>query len=458
MRQRITKTAVENATAGMARLLIWDAGDRAVKGFGLKIETSGRKIFVYQYRMGGGRRASTKRFTIGEFSPALTVAKARAIAEGLELKVRSGVDPVEEARVKADQERARATMQIDRLEVVVGDYLKSIQHRKKRLRSYDRIKSYFEHYVSGTESKHGPWRGKVVSEITSRDVRDVLRTLVRKGRVASTRHVLAVLRPFFDYAISQELRTDNPTLGIRLKDFGHSLQPRERHLSPTELRAVWIAAGTADYPFGAFFQLLILTAQRRGEVAGIRRTELAPDTLTPWRIPAARAKNGQEHTVHLSLQALAVVRALPASKDDLVFTTTDKTPISGFSKAKAELDDRSGVGGQNDNEWRLHDLRRTFATIAAEVIKVPPHVIDKILSHKSGAIKGIAAVYQKAQFLAEREAALNAWGLYVETLAKISDTDGPSMAGTIAAEFYRTAMLGHHPQPQFRIVGGTAAS
>jgi integrase len=455
MRAKLTKTAIEGAKIGTSRTFIWDAGDGAVKGFGLKIESSGKKIFVYQYRMGGGRRAVTKRYTIGELSTALTVARAREIAEGLEVKVRSAIDPLGEARAKAEQERARAAIQNNRVEVVVADYLKAIKRRKKRLRSYDRMKTYFEHYVTGTDAKAGPWAGKVISEVTGRDVRDVLRTLARKGRVASTRHVLALLRPFFDYAISQELRRDNPALGIRLKDFGHTLQGRDRHLSPMELRAVWLAADEMEYPFGAFFKLLILTGQRRNEVAGMRWSELEPNTVTPWKIPSDRSKNGIEHTVALSAQALTVIAALPEMGKDLLFTTNGKNPISGFSKAKQYLDKDSGVGGEDgDAGWRLHDLRRTFATIAAEVIKVPPHVIDKVLSHKSGAIKGIVAVYQKAEFLEEREVALNAWGLYVETLAKTDGSEAAKKAGKIASDFYRTEVLEQAQQPVLRIVSG----
>jgi len=101
MQKRLTKTVVEDEQAATARVLIWDSGDGAIKGFGLKVEPSGKKSFVYQYRMAGGRGAPTKRYTIGEFSTGLTVAKARGIAEALEVKVRSGIDPIEDDKAKA---------------------------------------------------------------------------------------------------------------------------------------------------------------------------------------------------------------------------------------------------------------------------------------------------------------------------------------------------------------------
>ena len=89
-------------------------------------------------------------------------------------------------------------------------------------------------------------------------------------------------------------------------------------------------------------------------------------------------------------------------------TTTGTTPVSGFSKAKEVLDKASGV-----IDWRIHDLRRTFAT---GKLGIAPHVIDKVLGHTSGIVKGVAAVYQRAQYMDERQAAMEAWGGYLKSL------------------------------------------
>jgi len=116
--------------------------------------------------------------------------------------------------------------------------------------------------------------------------------------------------------------------------------------------------------------------------------------------------------VHLSEQARTVLASLPRIEGtSFLFTTTGKTPISGFSKAKAQFDKKSGVTG-----WTLHDLRRTFATVLTEKLGVSPVVTDRILNHVEGSVRGVAAVYQRGQYLEERKRALTAIGEYVDEL------------------------------------------
>ena len=82
--------------------------------------------------------------------------------------------------------------------------------------------------------------------------------------------------------------------------------------------------------------------------------------------------------------------------------------MSGFSKAKRKLDGLSGV-----TDWRLHDLRRTFATVATEKLGFEPVVVDRALNHVSGSVKGVAAVYKRGQYLNKRRAVLDAWAEYL---------------------------------------------
>jgi integrase len=179
----------------------------------------------------------------------------------------------------------------------------------------------------------------------------------------------------------------------------------------SELRSVWTAADVLGFPFGPIVQLLILTAQRRDEVAGMKWSELDLDRGT-WTIAAERAKNGQSHAVHLSAPALEILHKVPRRSDsDLVFTTTGRTAVSGFSRAKARLDELSSV-----SDWRLHDLRRTAATVMAERLKVSHVVVDKILNHRDGAVRGVAAVYQRGQYLEERQHSLDRWAKFVTDL------------------------------------------
>jgi hypothetical protein len=81
-----------------------------------------------------------------------------------------------------------------------------------------------------------------------------------------------------------------------------------------------------------------------------------------------------------------------------------------FSKVRPQLDEACGV-----KDWVLHDLRRTVVSGMA-ALGVAPHVADKILNHQSGTISGVAAVYQRHEFLNERKAAIERWDLHIASL------------------------------------------
>jgi integrase len=150
------------------------------------------------------------------------------------------------------------------------------------------------------------------------------------------------------------------------------------------------AASSIGYPFGSILTLLALTGQRREEVAGAMCAEFDMDRAI-WSLPAKRTKNGRAHMAYLSPPVLALVQVLPRIEESpYLFSTNGRTSVSGFSKAKKRLDLKSRV-----TDWTVHDLRRTFATIATEHLNIGPVVVDRILNHVSGAVKGIAAVYQR---------------------------------------------------------------
>jgi integrase len=151
--------------------------------------------------------------------------------------------------------------------------------------------------------------------------------------------------------------------------------------------------------------LLALTGQRREEVAQLTWDELDLATRV-WTIPKTRTKNGKAHAVHLSKETLAVLKRV-RPQGPLVFSLLGTKPFRNFGKAKRSLDELSEVGS-----WRLHDLRRTCVSGMAR-LGVAPHVADKILNHQTGTISGVAAVYQRHEFLAERREALERWGNHV---------------------------------------------
>jgi integrase len=169
-----------------------------------------------------------------------------------------------------------------------------------------------------------------------------------------------------------------------------------------------MAARRMAGPYGAIVEMLVLTGQRREEVAQMVWNELDFETRT-WTLPAWRAKNGRPHFVHLSARSLEVIGGAPRL-GRFVFSLSGKRPFQDFTNAKRALDEVSEV-----TNWRLHDLRRTCVSGMAR-LGVPPHVADKILNHQGGTISGVAAVYQRHDFLADRKLALERWSHHVETL------------------------------------------
>nr|WP_281381219.1 site-specific integrase [Methylobacterium brachythecii] len=202
---------------------------------------------------------------------------------------------------------------------------------------------------------------------------------------------------------------------------------RDRVLSDAELRAIWLAAEGMGYPFGPFVQLLVLTGQRRSEVLDAEWPEFAAAERA-WTIPRHRAKNDRAHVVPLSDAALIILKGLPriqrSSQPDqlsrFLFTTTGDTPFSGVSKATDRLT-KLAAGhmpeGIQIEPWRLHDLRRTFASGCAR-LGVGVHVVEKALNHTSGTFGGIVGVYQRFDFADERRKALELWADHISRISK----------------------------------------
>jgi integrase len=245
-----------------------------------------------------------------------------------------------------------------------------------------------------------------VTEITKSDLRALIEAKQDKNWHGAARYLFATLRPFFKWCAERDLISKSP-----LEDISppKPLASRDRVLTDAEIVTFWKAT-ESDPLFGPFYRLLLLTAQRREEVGGMQWQEVDRVTST-WTIPKQRTKNAKEHVVHLSPQALAVLDALPRQERGYVFTTTGTTPISGYGKAKARLD---GVMGELP-EWRVHDLRRTAASGMA-ALGFQPHIIERVLNHVSGATGGLVGVYQRFEYLEERQRALEAWANHVKTL------------------------------------------
>jgi integrase len=250
------------------------------------------------------------------------------------------------------------------------------------------------------------WGERSVHEVAKRDVIALLDRVRERGSPIMANRVLAAVRKFFNWCLSRGIIERSPCSGIAAPA---REQARHRTLKDEELAAVLSAAHDMGYPFGAIVWFLALTGQRRDEVGRMRWDHLDP-TGCLWVVPGEHAKNGKPHTVHLSPQSGELLNSLSRT-GDLVFSVDGRTVFQGYSTAKARLDELSGV-----SDWTLHDLRRTVVSGMAR-LGVAPHVADKILNHQTGTISGVAAVYQRHEFMRERKEALEVWGKHVQGLS-----------------------------------------
>jgi len=224
----------------------------------------------------------------------------------------------------------------------------------------------------------------------------------QRGAPVGANKILKAIKTFLRWCAGRAVLDLSPAEGIPLPT---KEVARDRVLNDEELARVIIAARRIGGPYGGIVELLALTGQRREEAARCVWDEIdLPGRM--WTLPNLRTKNAKPHIVHLSDQAIAVL-SQANEQGKFVFSVVGTHPFQDFSTAKRELDAISGV-----TEWRLHDLRRTCVSGMARLC-VAPHVADKILNHQSGTISGVAAVYQRHQFLAERKEALDRWGAHV---------------------------------------------
>jgi integrase len=253
------------------------------------------------------------------------------------------------------------------------------------------------------------WTGKSIHDVTKRDVVEVISAIEQRGAPVAANKSLKSIKTFLRWCVGRAVLDQSPAEGVPLpaKEVA-----RDRVLDDQELAQVILAARKLGGPYAGIVELLALTGQRREEVARLSWEELDLEQKI-WTLPKSRTKNAKQHVVHLSEQSLGVLTR--AGKRGLfVFSGFGAKSFNEFSKAKRQLDQLSGVTG-----WRLHDLRRTCVSGMAR-LGIAPHVADKILNHQAGTISGVAAVYQRHEFLAERQAALDLWGAHIgQLLGKI---------------------------------------
>ena len=395
LRIKFTQAAVDRLNPpAEGRVDIWDT---QLPGFGLRVSAPrpgqpARKSWQTMYRV----RGRLIRETLGTLAVIPRVDDARALARASMTKAGRGIDPVAE----------RKAAERDTLSAVLDRYL-----AKKKGRA-----NYLAETRRTFDSDVRPALGeKAIGEVTRRDVRELLDAIVARGSPSHANHVLSYLRAALNWAVNEEIIPTNPAEGIKKPG---AIVERDRALTDEEIGVLWPACDRLAYPFGPFLQLLLLTGQRRGELAGATWPEFDLEKAL-WTLPGERTKNGESHLVHLAPQAIEILAALSNhDRYGLLFTTTGNSTVSGWSVARVRLvKAMTDIAGKVPADFTIHDLRRTAASGMAR-IRIAPHVVDKILNHSTGKISGVARIYNRYEYLAERKLALDAWARHVEGLVK----------------------------------------
>jgi integrase len=385
----LTAVAVERLKPPLTgRVEYWDA---ALPGFGLRITEHGKRSWVLMTRL----RGQLLRYTIGSY-PKTGLAKARELARSALHLVAEGKDPRDERKRRDEQKPGTFAH-------VAAAFLERGATQKAGARwASEQARIIHRELIPR-------WGTRPITAVTRRDVIETLDRIAKRAPVQANR-TLAVVQRLFAWAVNSELAPGSPC--VRLERPGGRERARERVQTMDELRALWIAwdaAGIASpgtrsklgLIFGVYFKTLLLTVQRRGEVAGMRWTDLNLDAQL-WTIPTA--KGGHAHEVPLAPAVVALLRGLPQQENcPYVFTTNGRTPISGFSKATAVTAEAAKVTG-----WRLHDLRRSAATEMAKR-GIPKATIRRVLGHAEA---DVTEVYVRHSWIPEKRAALEEWARF----------------------------------------------
>jgi len=381
--------------------------DDDLPGFGVRKFDSGKASYFVKFNVGSQQR----RKTLGKVVRG-NLKAMRLEASAILAKARLGTDIVAQAK-------AATSKTIVTLGELVPKYLDA---RKDELRpnSLREVKRYLKRAWE-------PLHLHPIDAITRQNVVGVVDDLARdSGKVAADRARMA-LSGLFGWAIDRGYLDSNPTLNVRARAQNKS---RERVLTEAELIEVWHACLDDDY--GRILRLLILTGQRRSELGDLTRPEISFEKRQ-IDLLENRTKNGRPHIVPLSDEALTILREAPRRESrDFVFGI-GSGGFSGWSKAKSELDARIAearrVAGikQAMQRWTLHDLRRSFVTHVSERGIAPPHVVEAIVNHVSGSKAGVAGVYNRAAYAAEKRQALELWGAHVAALVAGTTSNVVSM-------------------------------
>lgn len=343
--------------------------DDALPGFGLRVSQGGRKSFVVMF---GKRRQLV---TLGRY-PDLSLAEARREAKRVQADTDLPSKPAAPTVGTMSFAEARERFLQD----------SALRNKPRTTADYKRLLN--RHYTFA-EPIGLVTRAKIMRAV------DKLRETPSEQA-----HAYVALRTMMSWCVKRGLLEHSPVPSLSFRQ-----RARDRVLTDEELALVWRRAEEIGYPFGTIVQLLILTGQRRGEVAGLRQSWLRDDTVI---FPTGFTKNKREHRLPLGPLAMKIIDTVPRTGDLLFPSRHDLTrPFNGWGKSKERFDADLPIA-----PYTLHDLRRTFSSNMARM-GTPLHITERALNHVSGSISGVAAIYNRYQFSAEIREAMKQYETFI---------------------------------------------
>jgi integrase len=392
----------------------YEAWEDGRSGFGVRVAPSGRKSWIFMYRFGGKAR----RMTLGSY-PAVPLASARVKFAEAKHKLDRGEDPGALAKSEKLADRSASTVR-----QLIDEYL---ERSAKDRKGYREIKRILEHDVAPA------WGNRKAKAIKRRDVILLLDGIVDRGSPIMANRTLSWVRRMFNFAARRDIVDANPCFGIEAPS--REIE-RERVLSDEELQALWNGLPNADTTDATRLavKLLLVTAQRPGEVAGAMIAEFNIDQRL-WSLPAERTKNGRPHLVPLSTLALSIVEAARGERrGGPLFPNRTGKPLTSQAIGRAFYgnvealgipvparrqpvpdDPRASLAARRERRhvaFSPHDLRRTASTRMTE-LGFTRFIVDRVLNHVE---PGVGRVYDRYEYLREKRQALETWTVRLEEI------------------------------------------
>ena len=408
MAKRFTDAQLKGLKPSNKRKVLYEDGG---KGFGLRVEPSGRKSFFLEYRFGEGKERRNRVLTIGQF-PSITLTKARSIAGQSLEQIEQGTDPA--TKKKTNKIANRNALTVNDL---VEEYIEKWAKVKKKERSWKEDERLLRKDIIPVMGR------KRAKDVKRRDIVLLLDEVVDRGAAITANRVLAVTRKMFNFAVGRDIIDASPCVQIPAPSKENR---RERNLSEKEIKIFWKKLDNTkiSQEIRLALKFLLVTAQRKSEVIGAEWGEFDLKNKW-WTIPAERAKNKQSHRVPLTSLAIEILNQVKLITGEYQFVFASPVritrnnpgrqvgmfPILGSSVDHAlrdNLTDDPKTGRTNIfnlESFTPHDLRRTAASMMTKS-GVPRLTVAKILNH---ADREITAVYDRYEYDKEKQAAIKQW-------------------------------------------------